>query len=137
MAEKLLLDAKVNIPDDLKCFCFIDNKGIKRKFLYLERVVGDDRKRLIFDENWKPIDIGVTGFERLNIRLKKPKNSKKILQIIDKLSSQFNFVRVDLYLLKDKIYFGELTFTPTAGYMKFEDNKTDLLWGEYIGNQLK
>lgn len=137
VAEKLLLDTKGNIPDDLKCFCFIDNDGIKRKFLYSERVVGDDRKRVIFDENWKPIDIGVTGFEKLNIKLKKPKNSKKILQIIDKLSSQFNFVRVDLYLLKDKIYFGELTFSPTAGYMKFKDNKTDLLWGEYIGNQLK
>ncbi len=137
VAEKLMLDSNHNIPDDLKCFCFIDEKGVRRKILYTERVVGDDRKRVVFDEDWKPININIEGFEKLNIKVRKPKNSKKILQIIDKLSAPFNFVRVDLYLLKDKIYFGELTFIPTAGYIKFNDEKTDLLWGSYVGDQLK
>jgi hypothetical protein len=29
------------------------------------------------------------------------------------------FVRVDLYEIKDKIYFGELTFTPAAGVCSY------------------
>lgn len=136
IAEKLMLDSDNNIPDDLKCFCFIDDKNVKRKILYIERVIGDDRKRTMFDEDWNKIDLGCSSFENLNIKIRKPKNFKKIMSIIDKLSSKFNFVRVDLYLLKDKIYFGELTFIPTAGYMKFDDKKTDELLGSYIGNNL-
>ena len=88
----------------------------------------------MFDENWEPININ-SSFAKLDIKLKKPKNYKEILHVIDKLSEDFNFVRVDLFILGSKLYFGELTFTPTAGYLKFEDDKTDLLWGSYIGNK--
>ena len=137
VAEKLMLDKNKKIPDDLKCFCFIDNDGNKRKILYYERVVGDDRKRIMFDENWEPVDINCTSFEKMDIELKKPKNHKEILDVIDKLSSRFNFVRVDLFLLDDKIYFGELTFIPTAGYLQFTDPDTDLLLGSYIGDNLE
>lgn len=135
IAEKLLLDKKGNIPDDLKCFCFIDNNNKKRKILYVERVIGDDRKRIMFDENWNAIKYG-SSFGVLNEKIPKPKNLNKILKIIDKLSQDFNFVRVDLFLLNEKIYFGELTFIPTAGYLKFDDDKVDTIWGSYIGNNL-
>ena len=134
VCEELLQDKKGNIPDDLKCFCFKDDKGKRRKILYIERVVGDERYRIMFDENWEPININ-SSFAKLDIKLKKPKNYKEILHVIDKLSEDFNFVRVDLFILGSKVYFGELTFTPTAGYLKFEDDKTDLLWGSYIGNK--
>ena len=134
VAEKLLLDEKGNIPDDLKCFCFKDNDGISRKVLYIERVVGDERERIMFNDKWEVIDYGCS-FEKLDIPIKKPKNYKEILEVIDKLSEDFNFVRVDLYVMKEKIYFGELTFIPTAGYLKFDDEKIDLEWGSYIGDK--
>jgi hypothetical protein len=130
VAESLLKDKHGNIPDDLKCFCFKDSNGKRRKILYLERVIGDERFRINFDENWKRINVK-SNFQPLNINLKKPKNYKEILHIIDKLSEDFNFVRVDLFLLDDKIYFGELTFTPSAGYLKFEDD-SDKIWGSWI-----
>ena len=133
VAEKLLLDKENNIPDDLKCFCFRDNNNVKRKILYIERVIDDERYRIMFDENWKIIDYGCS-FAKLNIDIKRPQNYKKILNIIDKLSEDFNFVRVDLYVLGSKIYFGELTFIPTAGYLQFDDAKIDLEWGNYIGS---
>lgn len=133
IAEKLLLDEKNNIPDDLKCFCFIDNEGVKRKVLYIERVVGDERLRIMFDENWKIIDYGC-NFKKLHISIERPKNYKEILKVIDSLSSDFNFVRVDLYILKNKIYFGELTFIPTAGYLKFDEEDIDFKWGNFMGS---
>lgn len=133
VAEKLLVDKEGNIPDDLKCFCFKDNDGIRRKILYFERVVGDERYRIMFDEDWKILDYG-SSFGKLDIDLKRPKNYKEILNIIDKLSEDFSFIRVDLFLFKDKIYFGELTFIPTAGYLKFDDDKIDDLWGSYIAD---
>lgn len=136
VAEKLLLDQDKNIPDDLKCFCFKDGSGLRRKILYIERVIGDNRERIMFDEEWKPVDYGCS-FGKLDIEIKKPKNYKEILYVIDKLSEDFNFVRVDLYVMKEKIYFGELTFIPTAGYLKFDDEKIDLEWGSYIGDKEK
>lgn len=131
VAEKLLTDKKENIPDDLKCFCFKDDKGKKRKILYFERVIGDERYRINFDEQWNEIDVK-SNFKPLNKKITKPKNYKEILTVIDKLSDDFKFVRVDLFVLQDKIYFGELTFVPTAGYMKFEDD-TDRKWGKWLG----
>lgn len=131
VAEELLLDEDGNIPDDLKCFCFKDEKGIRRKILYIERVIGDERARVMFNDKWEVIDYGC-NFEKLNISLKRPQNYKKILSIIDTLSQDFNFVRVDLFLVKNKIYFGELTFIPTAGYLKFDRDDVDLEWGSYI-----
>lgn len=136
IAEKLLLDKNGNIPDDLKCFCFIDNNGIKRKILYQERVIGDERYRIMFDEQWHQVKYSINNFEELNIKIKKPKNYKTILKIIDKLSEDFNFVRVDLLLLDNKIYFGELTFIPTAGYIHFTDDSVNELWGSWVGDNL-
>ncbi len=131
IAEKLMLDQEGNIPDDLKCFCFKDKNGKRRKMFYITRVVGDKRGRIMFDENWKAVDYNL-GTDDLDIPLKKPKNYKEIISVIDQLSEDFDFVRVDLYLLEEKIYFGELTFVPSAGYMKFTKEGVDLEWGNWI-----
>ena len=32
------------------------------------------------------------------------------------MSADFDFVRVDLYSFRDRVYFGELTCTPRRGY---------------------
>lgn len=134
VAEKLLIDKNNNIPDDLKCFCFQDDNGKKKKILYIERVIGDERQRIMFDENWNVIETGC-NFDKLNIKIEKPSNYKEILKVIDKLSEDFNFVRVDLYIFNKKVFFGELTFIPTAGYLMFDDDSIDKKWGKYIGTK--
>ena len=40
----------------------------------------------------------------------KPKNLENLLEIAKKLSEDFSYIRVDLYNINEKIYFGELTF---------------------------
>ena len=44
----------------------------------------------------------------------KPKQLGELLKIAKKLSRPFTYVRVDLYIVDEKIYFNELTFTPAA-----------------------
>jgi hypothetical protein len=44
----------------------------------------------------------------------KPKTWNKMIEIASQLSQPFDFVRVDLYSSKEKVFFGELTFTPCA-----------------------
>lgn len=49
--------------------------------------------------------------------VKKPEKLAMMLEIAEKLSDGFPFVRVDLYEVDGRVYFGELTFTPATGVM--------------------
>ena len=51
-------------------------------------------------------------------------------QIARVLSAQFDFVRVDLYSVGDKVYFGELTCTPHQGYGVIRDPRIQKLRDE-------
>ncbi|HCN6374176.1 TPA: hypothetical protein N6Z80_004877, partial [Escherichia coli] len=51
------------------------------------------------------------------------------------LSQKFNYVRVDWYLVNNKLYFGEMTFTHGAGTELFEPAYMDRIWGTYWGNE--
>lgn len=69
-------------------------------------------ERFIFDMQWNQID----GLIEHNIsNLAPPRYFSEMIKIAKKLSEDFKFVRVDLYQMDEKIYFGELTFTPTNG----------------------
>ncbi len=46
----------------------------------------------------------------------RPKALKDILNAASKLSKGYAIVRVDFYVIDDKPYFGEMTFTPSAGF---------------------
>lgn len=53
----------------------------------------------------------------------KPKHLDEMIKIARILASGFEFVRVDLYEYNDKVYFGELTFSPWGGIMySYTDN---------------
>lgn len=52
-------------------------------------------------------------------RVPRPSNYERMLEIASLLSEGFPQVRVDLYNIKGKIYFGEMTFTSSGGYMDY------------------
>lgn len=62
----------------------------------------------------------------------KPSKFDEMLEISRKLSSGTPFLRVDLYEINGRVYFGELTFYPCAGMMPFDPPEADLL----VGNML-
>lgn len=49
----------------------------------------------------------------------KPQSLQKMIEAASVLSAGFPVVRVDLYEVDGKAYFGEMTFTPAAGYNNF------------------
>lgn len=130
IVEKLLLNKNGELPKDYKFYCF------KNKILV--QVIARDlktheMKMKFFDENWQ--DIGIKREkEELNGEIK-PKNFEKMIEIAKKLSEDFNYVRVDLYNIDGVIYFGELTFTPASGFMKFEPDTWDKRLGDYWINE--
>nr|WP_244663343.1 ATP-grasp fold amidoligase family protein [Vibrio harveyi] len=47
-----------------------------------------------------------------------------------KLADGFEYVRVDLYFVDGKVYFGEMTFTPGSGFEVFRPASLDLYYGD-------
>lgn len=64
--------------------------------------------------------------------LPKPKNLEKMMEVAEKLAQPFPCVRVDLYNIDGKIYFGELTFTSYGGLQDFYTDEFQLLAGSQI-----
>ena len=56
-------------------------------------------------------------------------NMANVLSVASNLSREFDFVRVDLYVIKGKIYFSELTFGPGSGIVKFQPESYDYEFG--------
>ena len=55
-----------------------------------------------------------------------------MLEIAKLLSRDMTFVRIDLYDINGKIYFGEITFFPASGFSPFYPEEWDLKFGEWI-----
>ena len=125
--EELLinLDRPEAGMNDYKIFCF-DGKP---RFIVvdIDRYVG--HKRNFYDMDWKNLHIG-SDCPTSNRELQKPIGFERMMEIAEKLSEGFPFVRVDLYNNGGKIYFGELTFYPWSGYVQFEPDSFDYELGK-------
>lgn len=130
VVEKYLLDSKRIFLQDLKVHCFNDGKMKKYFFdLCSRESVDGEVSSVLYDENWKNLKITNSILDSNSYA--KPKNFDKIKEIARKLSEDFNYVRVDLYNIDEKIYFGELTFCDSSGFGKFTDMTWDYRFGSY------
>lgn len=67
----------------------------------------------------------------------KPDNYEEMLNVAAKLSENIPHVRVDLYNINGKIYFGELTFFHWGGMVPFEPLEWDYTFGDFISLPMK
>lgn len=75
----------------------------------------------LYDRNWNPcFEYSIyTSHYRKGKTISSPKNLPKMIEIAEILSRPFPCVRVDLYNIGGKIYFGEMTFTSLGGLMNY------------------
>lgn len=129
--EKYLGEDDGTLPVDYKIYCFNGKPSILCVYADRNRMTGET-KRCYFDEQWNPINIATERFYTSPDRFDRPKNLDEMWKIAEKLSKPFPFVRVDLYEVNGKVYFGELTFTPTSGLGKAYSNKGNLEMGQQM-----
>jgi hypothetical protein len=55
-----------------------------------------------------------------------------MLDLASKLSQNMLYIRVDLYSIKQKIYFGELTFHHGSGFEEFIPSQWDKIFGDWL-----
>jgi hypothetical protein len=125
--EKLTFED--DVPPDYKFFCF---DGMA-KFFQVDYSRFEEHKRNIFDKELNLIPVKYEYPIESNYKMSP--TIQNGIEIAEKISNSFNFVRVDLYLLQDSIYFGEMTFFPEAGFGKFEPTEFDFQFGEYFNSQ--
>jgi hypothetical protein len=86
-----------------------------------------------YDLNWNLLDIGETDYPPIPEHIEeKPQNFDEMVVIAGKSSAGTPFLRVDLYNINGKIYFGETTFFPSSGMCPFEPDSADFPLGKLI-----
>ena len=113
---------------DWKFFCF--NGKVEFVYWLGNRVMGKSVQCGIFDSSFFPMNVYRTDEERLMHEVEKPDNFDDMVKIAEMLAKQFPHVRVDLYNEQNRIVFGELTFFPGSGYMKFVPDEFDIMIGK-------
>jgi hypothetical protein len=130
IVEEFLADEDGGIPSQYQFFCF--RQGDEQTILVqvdFEELT--NHRRDYYDLDWKrlPFTSRVPNSER---EAPRPDRLEDMLEMVRRLSEDFPFVRVDLYLVEDRIYFGELTFTSGGGMSPFEPEEWDRRLGDLI-----
>ncbi|MDO4188921.1 MAG: ATP-grasp fold amidoligase family protein [Lachnospiraceae bacterium] len=111
--EKYLGNPKGEPPVDYKFYCM---NGKANSVMVCEDRGKDKKPKFFFmDKDWNKLPLTEEVFLYPDFVIEKPAKIDEAFSIAEKLSEDFPFVRVDLFIVDDRIYFGELTFTPSAG----------------------
>ena len=84
-----------------------------------------------YDREWNLLPIKLGTRPNLPYEVSCPGNLSELIEVAETLAEGFPHVRVDLYRLNDgRIYFGEMTFTPSSGYAACDPPEWDLELGQ-------
>lgn len=129
-----LLDDGGDSPPDYDFFCYHSAEG----FEYSLAVVMPGGTRAVhFDHDWSISDMTCTAAEAE--RVKAPPNFAEMVDVAERLSRGFDFLRIDLYNVAGRICFGEVTCTPAGGFVPIRHPgraaRAARLWKLDHGNQ--
>lgn len=128
IAEKYLEEFGKDVVNDYKIFCF--NGKPKYILVYMERDLQD--LRCYYDLNWKKLPFTIEKNKLFEGELEIPEHLNEMIDVAQKLSEDFPFVRVDLYNINGKILFGEMTFYPNDGRKKYIPDEYNKIIGDYL-----
>lgn len=121
IAEEVLpCDPGTTSLTDYKIWCF----NGKAYYIWIcnDRSAGGNSAHVMtYDLDWNPHpEFSVFNSDYLQGEvMPKPNNLDEMISVAEKLSQGFPELRVDLYNVRGKVYFGELTFTSQGGFMDF------------------
>lgn len=134
IAEKYLEDSYDDNGNgqltDYKIFCF--NGVAKFIMIASDRHSSSGAKTAYFDRNFKKIDNLRWGHNVNNKAVTKPQKLDEMILLAEKLSHGIPHVRMDFYLINNRIYFGEMTFFDGGGFDVIEPYEKDLEFGSLI-----
>ncbi len=129
IAEPYMEDKATGELRDYKFFCF-DGEP-KALFVATERQKRDEPCFDFFDSNFNHLDLKCSH-PQANTPPQKPSSFEEMLELARKLSQGFPHIRVDLYEVNGRPYFGELTLYHWEGLMPFYPEKWNMIFGDWL-----
>lgn len=116
--EQLLHEPNSTSLIDYKLWCF---NGRPQFIFVITNRRGHMMDIMLYDLDWNalPQFCKFSKTYRQATLIDKPENLNEMIAIATRLASDFPQVRVDLYNINGKVYFGELTFTSLGGLMPY------------------
>lgn len=133
---RILIEQNMGSSDKMLDYKFLCFNG-KVEFCWIDFDRFTNHKRNVYNLNWELQEWNQFNYGNLLDSVEKPKNFEEMVEIASKLSEGFSHVRVDLYNIEGKIYFGEMTFTNGAGLEKLTNRNSDVLLGNLWGSSFK
>ena len=102
---------------DYKFWCFAGH--VESVWVAYDRTHENGVNMKLYDLEWNELqDVLISSdyYTYQETKIPEPKCFKEMIEMASKLSQPFPEVRVDLYVINDKPYFGELTFSSGLGF---------------------
>lgn len=134
IAEEVLpLEPGATSLTDYKIWCF--NGKAYYVWVCNDRSGGGNSAHVMtYDLDWNPHpEFSVFNSDYLKGEIMpRPDNLDEMLSVAEKLSAGFPELRVDMYNVQGKIFFGELTFTSQGGFMDYYTPEFNKKLGSYF-----
>ena len=128
IAEKYMKDERINELRDYKFFCFYGEP----KVLFVATGRQSNGPFFdFFDMNYNHLDI-INGHPKALEPPAKPATFEEMKSIAKILSQGFPHMRVDLYEINGKVYFGEITFYHFGGWVPMKPLKWEKVFGDWL-----
>lgn len=129
--EELLLDEQGKIPDDYKVWCLRAGDR-ETRFVQVDMDRFTNHTRTYYDLDWNPLPLHKLDAPPHPAGRPRPQRLDEMLEVAEKLSEGFCLVRVDLYHMPGRVYFGEMTFTPDSGMAPLAPAEWDRKLGDLV-----
>lgn len=127
LIEQYLEDSSGGLTD-YKFLCF----GGQAKFVWVDFDRFTNHKRNVYDLDWNLQPWSQFTYGNYEGEALPPQNFDEMKRIAQTLCKGFIHVRVDLYNVDGKIYFGEMTFTNGSGFEQLHPDKYEYEIGKLI-----
>ena len=132
IAEKYIEDPGRVVPEDFKVYCI---NGFPRYIVVFHNRFDalKPNSETVYDTNWIPQHISLDNhFLISNEIIDKPACLDELLHISKQLCNSFDQVRIDFYIIENKIYFGEITISTASGFQPMIPEEIDRFLGEEL-----
>jgi hypothetical protein len=123
--EEMLIDQDGGIPADYKVYVI----GGAVRFIQIDRGRFARHTRNLYSPQWEMLPARLTlSHHAMDSR---PQHLEQMIAKAEKLARSFEFLRIDYYCLGDRLYIGELTNYPGAGFERFIPSQFSEELGSY------
>lgn len=130
IAEQYLTEDGCDSLHDYKVMCF---DGKARLIEFHEGRFSQSHTQDFYDRDWNKTSITQGSYgESSCVVAPRPQLLDEMIQLSELLANGFPHIRVDWYMIDNRLYFGEMTFFDGSGLAPWDRYEDDLLMGSWI-----